>query len=54
MSEGDTPLSKINRVLLDQKANMAQMKLFADDAEDNALSFRGRIIKNNYKYLSKM
>lgn len=39
---------------MNQKANMASMKLFKDDAQDNGLAFRGKIIKNNYKYIRKM
>lgn len=30
------------------------MRLYPDEEQENMLNFRGKIIKNNYKYLKKM
>lgn len=54
MTSEKSNISRINKLLMDQKANMSDLKLFKDDAEDNSLVFRGKIIKNTYKYMRKM
>jgi hypothetical protein len=41
-------------MLKKENQHIAEMKLYQDDDQENMLNFRGKIIKNNYKYLKKM
>ena len=54
MNQQMDSINRINKVLKKENQNIAQMRLFADEQQENALNFRGKIIKNNYKYLKKI
>ena len=47
-------IEKINQMVKKENQHIAEMKLYQDDDQENMLNFRGKIIKNNYKYLKKM
>ncbi len=54
MNRQSEQLTRINRLLRNQKEDIARMNIFPDDSEDNALNSKGKITRNNYKCFKKI